>query len=73
MILYTMVPYESIFYEDTQPSGNVRTIDVDGAMVIVEEMSSSEYRVVRLISSNPRHYLESRFAPGTVIYAKPQL
>ncbi|WP_017727376.1 YlzJ-like family protein [Halalkalibacterium ligniniphilum] len=73
MILYTMVPHEVMFPDAWETYRKQQMIEIEGGMLIVEELAPSEYKIVRLISGNPMHYLQTRYSPGTVIQAKPQL
>jgi hypothetical protein len=74
MLLYTLVPMEAIFDEEEEhgSSNKKQTLSVAGVMLEVQQASDSEFEVVKLISSNPAHYLDSRFQPGKIITLKPQ-
>lgn len=60
MLLHTVVPYEAIFDvpNPTQPTPPLRQID--GGLLQLDEQG----RVSRLISTDPRLYLDPRYAPG---------
>ncbi|WP_216827933.1 YlzJ-like family protein [Alkalihalobacterium elongatum] len=73
MILYTMLPEEMIFPQDESNYAKQQTIPVDGGMLVVEDIGESQYKVVRLISSDPHQYLNENYAPGRIIMGKPQL
>ncbi|MCM3713253.1 YlzJ-like family protein [Alkalihalobacillus oceani] len=72
MILYTMVPPEFIFPEEEQSYTSQQVIPCEAGQLIVERLNASEYRIVRLLSGDPMHYLNEKYTPGTVIQAKPQ-
>jgi hypothetical protein len=66
MILYTTVPQEMIFpQEDT--SSKQMVIDINEGHLVVEQVSDGEFRVVRLISSDPSAYLNDNYTPGKMI------
>ncbi len=72
MILYSIIPAEEVFKENTEVKEASLTQEIDymGEKVIVSSLSNNSYEVRRLISTNPSAYLNPRFAPGAVIEAK---
>lgn len=74
MVMYTPIPLEFIFDEEEHGSHKKkrRTLDVSGVTLEVEQSSDSEFEIVKLISSNPAHYLDSRFQPGNRIALEPR-
>lgn len=59
MLLYTIVPYEQIFDGGAvKPAGTHR---VEGGLLELDENA----HISRLISTDPRMYLEARYAPGS--------
>ncbi|MGV3488307.1 MAG: YlzJ-like family protein [Tuberibacillus sp.] len=75
MLLYTLIPMEQIFGEDEEEGKKRRkrkTMDIGGVTLEVEQSSDSEYEIVKLISSNPADFLDSRYQPGSKITMKPQ-
>ncbi|WP_096199418.1 YlzJ-like family protein [Bacillus sp. FJAT-45350] len=73
MILYTTVPQELIYPEQEESFAKQQTIEIAGGLLVVEAVSESEYKVIRLISSDPMQYLNSSYSPGAVIPMKPQI
>jgi len=76
MLLYTLVPLEQIFDEDdmdNKPRKKRRTLEVGKVMLEVEESNDAEYEIVKLISSNPADYLNTKYQPGNKIALKPQV
>ncbi len=65
MILYTTVPQEVIFPEEAESKQMV--IDIKEGQLMVEQVSNQEFRVVRLISSDPFAYLNDNYTPGKMI------
>jgi hypothetical protein len=66
MILYTTVPEELIF-----PQENTNTqqliVDIKEGQLVLEQVSNQEFKVVRLISSDPNAYLNENYSPGKMI------
>ncbi|MFC0471997.1 YlzJ-like family protein [Halalkalibacter kiskunsagensis] len=73
MILYTMMPHEMIFPEEDQNFTQQQVISCEAGHLVVEQVNHSQFRVVRLISGNAMNYLDDKYAPGSIIQAKPQL
>lgn len=67
MILYTMMPRELIFSFDQAEYGKYSTINHNGIPLLVELASDGDFQVVRVLSSNPQHFLDSRYIPGSKI------
>lgn len=67
MILYTMMPQELIFQSEQEVFNKQRTILHLGVPLLVETTSDDAAQIVRVLSSNPQHYLDGRFTPGTKI------
>ncbi|MGI6360731.1 MAG: YlzJ-like family protein [Bacillota bacterium] len=64
-MIWSIVPEEVIF-EGAEQKSSFKQIIYQGRMVIVTE-DAGRRQIVRLVSSNPHDYLDSRFAPGTII------
>lgn len=72
MILYTIMPVEIVLegYDSFRPD----YLELDrpgGGKMVVEPLSLTEGRLVRLISPRPEDYLRPECQPGTVISFKP--
>ena len=68
MILYTPVPMEMIFPENNQESSQQQKIyELDGIPLLVELDSEGSYKVVRVMSTDPAHYMDVRCTPGARI------
>lgn len=75
MILYTVLPDESVMEDENEFDeylNSQRFIEYDGRHLIIEPISEQEWKIVRLISSNPQDYLNEHFQPGKAIPIKPQ-
>lgn len=67
MILYTMMPYELIFSNENQALENQKVVTYQGVQMLVEFTDPLSFQIVRVLSSDPMHYLDGRFSPGTKI------
>ncbi|WP_442599557.1 YlzJ-like family protein [Neobacillus sp. D3-1R] len=65
MILYTMMPQELIFPTNEVEYGNQMMIQYDGIPLLVEQQADQNYQVIRVMSTDPNHFLDSRCVPGT--------
>ncbi|MGO4887721.1 YlzJ-like family protein [Anaerobacillus sp. MEB173] len=73
MILYTSMPQELIYPQDNQEFNKQMTVDIEGGQLLLEEISPTEYRVVRLMSSDPMLFLNENYSPGKMIQLSPKL
>ncbi|MEH7177157.1 YlzJ-like family protein [Neobacillus vireti] len=67
MILYTMMPQELIFPTEAESLTKQQTVTYQGVSLIVEQIDSQNVQVVRVLSSDPQHYLDERLCPGAKI------
>lgn len=67
MILYTTVPQELIFPQDKSQFTKQMNIDIKEGQLVIEAMENQQFRVVRLISSDPMAYLNENYTPGKMI------
>ena len=69
MLLYTKEPYELIFGDAKADSSNIPQLTlkrVNGVMLEGIEQPDG-FHIARLYSTNPKHYLDSGYAPGNII------
>ncbi len=66
MSLYTIVPEEFIFPVEFNQSKQV-TVEIKEGQLILEQVSQQEFKVVRLISSDPYAFLNENYSPGKMI------
>lgn len=66
MILYTTVPQELIFPQENTGANQI-VVDITEGHLILEQVSTQEFKVVRLISSDPNAYLNENYTPGKMI------
>lgn len=67
MILYTMTPQEQIFPEEQQEQSGQMMMSYKGIPVLAEQLDGTSYRIVRVMSTDPSHYLNAECTPGTKI------
>jgi len=67
MILYTTMPQEFIFPTEAETFTKQQTVTYQGVSLIVEQTDSQNVQVVRILSSDPQHYLDERICPGAKI------
>ncbi|RLQ95687.1 YlzJ-like family protein [Falsibacillus albus] len=66
MILYTTVPQELIFPADASSYSNQKMVTFNGVPLMVEQ-NERGYRVLRVLSSDPSHFLDRSYEPGQYI------
>lgn len=71
MTLWTIVPEEVIFGLQNQDPATYEELECAGQRVMAEKLAQNQYRVVRLLTTNPTDYLHDNLQPGTVITFKP--
>jgi hypothetical protein len=67
MILYTMMPEEMIFPAENQENASPLMMNYNGVPVLAEMADGGSYRIVRILSTDPSHFLKPDCAPGTKI------
>ncbi|MBA4494393.1 YlzJ-like family protein [Paenactinomyces guangxiensis] len=73
MIHYTVLPEELIFYDSNQKALPLKEVVIDGIQMLIQLDGSSEATIVRLLSPDPMHYLDSRFQPGNKLQLFPKI
>ncbi|HHY36501.1 MAG TPA: hypothetical protein GX518_02285 [Firmicutes bacterium] len=71
MILYTTMPLETVYQglEDMRPS--YLEVELAGTTVVIEPISLEQGKIVRLLSTDPKDYLNPNLQPGRVINFVP--
>lgn len=65
MILYTMMPEELVFPMEAADYGKQQVVMQNGVPLLVEMEEGNSCRVLRVMSSDPNHYMQETIAPGT--------
>lgn len=76
MILHTVLPDQAVLEGQEELEAQVkkqRETQVNGHQLVVEPVSDSECKIVRLISGDPQAYLDARYQPGTILPMTPDL
>lgn len=70
MLHWTLLPEELIFdsLDSSQAVPPIHETIVDGIPLLVQQ-DGDGFRVVRLLSTDPAHFLDPRFQPGSFIFA----
>lgn len=67
MILYTTMPLELVYPIAESEFAKRKTVNYEGISLIVEQDEDHAYRVIQVLSTNPAHFLDTRFQPGAKI------
>ena len=67
MVLYTIVPPEFLFDDDDPEEVVPVKAAVNGVPVLVVPTGEGKGRIERLLSTDPDHFLDPLFQPGTVV------
>ncbi|HWJ78114.1 MAG TPA: YlzJ-like family protein [Niallia sp.] len=67
MIMYTMMPEELIFPINQEVYEKQQVIQYNGIPLLVAKTENYEYEVIRVLSTDPNHYLHEPIQPGTKI------
>lgn len=67
MIFHSIMPLELVFQPDMNEYCRQKEIIYDGIPLIVEMNGDRSYKVVKVNSTNPAHFLDPRFVPGNQI------
>lgn len=66
MILYTIVPQDLMFPADVNEFNGHMMMEYQGIPILVQQVENN-YRVVRVMSSDPSHFLNHSVCPGEII------
>lgn len=67
MILYTTMPQELIFPVDNSEYEKQQVVSLNGISFVVMQTETNAYQIVRNLSTDPAHYLNSEYSPGQTI------
>ncbi|MFE8695124.1 YlzJ-like family protein [Cytobacillus sp. FJAT-53684] len=67
MILYTSMPHELVFPADENEYGKQQVVTYEGIPLLVEMAGGQDCTVVRIMSSDPSHFMNDKCAPGAKI------
>lgn len=73
MILYTVVPPETIFSsEDDEKTNGEMVVAIHNFQLVVRP-KEDKWEVVRLLSTDPNDYLNDQYQPGQLLSLKPSI
>ncbi|WP_108669636.1 YlzJ-like family protein [Peribacillus acanthi] len=67
MILYTIMPLENVYPIEQSEYEKYVSIQYNGITVFGERNSDQTFLVNRIISTDPKHYLDTTLLPGSII------
>lgn len=67
MIFYTMMPEELMFPTLEEDFKKQSVIQMNGVPLLVQATDTAQYEIVRILSSDPRHFLDKQYCPGQKI------
>lgn len=67
MIFYTMMPEELMFPTLEEDYKRQSIVEMNGVPLLVQATTTSQYEIVRVLSSDPRHFLDNQYCPGQKI------
>ncbi|MFD2212793.1 YlzJ-like family protein [Metabacillus endolithicus] len=67
MIYYTMMPEELMFPHTEAEYKKQSVIEMNGIQLLVQQSENAQYEIIRVLSSDPQHYLNSELCPGQKI------
>jgi hypothetical protein len=68
MILYTMTPLDQIFPTPEEEYARYVAVNYNGVELLAEMQENEGYRVDRILSTDPAHYMDQSIQPGSIIY-----
>lgn len=66
-MLYTVMPIEDVLDGLSETPPITAEVTMNGITLEIEPLGSFQAKVVRVLSTDPRHYLESHCQPGAII------
>lgn len=68
MMLYSIIPLDIVF-GNTDGGGETKFLEAEylGEKVLVSKLENNDYIIARLLSTNPKSYLNQKLEPGSVV------
>ena len=66
MVIYTPLPLELVL-DNYDQQRQFHEIEVSGMKMLVEAVSMSTWRLVRIFSTDPQDFLKPEYQPGVII------
>jgi hypothetical protein len=61
------MPQELIYQTENDDFGKQKIVSYEGIPLLVEVNAGQECRILRVMSSDPSHYMDERYTPGSMI------
>jgi hypothetical protein len=62
-----MMPEELMFPTLEEDYKKQSVVEMNGVPLLVQATTTSQYEIVRVLSSDPRHFLDNQYCPGQKI------
>jgi hypothetical protein len=62
-----MMPEELMFPTLEEDYKRQSVVEMNGVPLLVQATTTSQYEIVRVLSSDPRHFLDNQYCPGQKI------
>jgi len=66
MLFWTIMPLENLF-EQQSDHLKYKEIEYNGVMVVIENISEKQCRIIRVISTSPEDYMRPEIQPGSIL------
>jgi|GEM_PF-399061 len=66
-MIYSIIPPDRLLYNPEDDKQVRMEVNINGEQVVLLKNDNNTYTIERLISTNPKAYLNPEFAPGTII------
>ncbi|NLW23868.1 MAG: hypothetical protein GXY91_01220 [Clostridia bacterium] len=67
-VLYTTLPLDLVLEDKSKDNEfNFQEINYNGIDMLVEPLGWHKFRIIRLYSTDPAHYLDPDLQPGSII------
>ncbi|MFK9095329.1 YlzJ-like family protein [Bacillus salipaludis] len=67
MILYTMMPNELVFPYEVESASKQQMVTYQGIPLLVDLADQQNVQVIRILSSDPQHFMNEMIYPGAKI------
>lgn len=71
MIIYSIIPLETIFEGIERETEPTIEAEIDGILMQLQPTVRGQARIVRLLTPEPRHYLNPAYQPGELVMLQP--
>ncbi len=72
MIIWSIVPPD-IMFNTSEHSPSYEEIKYNGLTCVVEKISPTQCKIIRLLTTNPNDYLQIELQPGALLTYEPNV